>query len=173
MDLNNIYVKPTDLEGEYAYDRKFHRWVLDISEIKPMFQGSRSDVELTRKCASYSRVVYNYLWDKVVATCNRPFVEWLISCTDEGKSIIIDCLKEQAEADAESGINSLRLASKVDLSNGTEIGGDLGDYSVAPMVKQMLANAKVSCDGVNLYFNKSYNLGVSMNLPKDYEEYEY
>lgn len=170
--LQDIYVKPEDIEGELNYDKTFHRWVLDISEIKPMFQGSRSDAELTRKCGAYSRMLYNYLWDKVVSTRNKPFVEWLISCTEQGRNIMFEALKEQAEADAESGIASLRLASPVDLSNGSTINADLLDASIAPMAKEMLNNAYVDFGNAKIYFNKAYFLGVTLTS-KDYEEYEY
>lgn len=171
MGFEDIYVKPESLEGEYIYDSVNHRWVLDISEIKPMFPDARSDAELTRKCGSYSRVIYNYLWRKV-ATYNRSFVEWLVSCTDEGKRIILDALKEQAEADAESGLNSVRLASRVDLSNGTIIDGDLLDASIAPMAKEIIENAKVSLGAFDIYFTRMVNYGVRL-APVAYQKWEY
>ncbi len=171
MGFEDIYVKPESLEGEYAYDSTNHRWVLDISEIKPMFPDARSDEELTRKCASYSRLIYNYLWKKV-ATYNRSFVEWLISCTEEGKRSVLDALKEQAEADAESGVNSLRLASKVDLSNGNVIKEDLLDASIAPMAKEIIENAKVSVGSFDVYFTRMVNYGIRL-APVAYEKWEY
>lgn len=171
--FDEIYEKPQDIEGLARYDKNTHRWVLDISAMKPMFLTARSDEQLRRKAESYSRHIYSWLYKDVVTTQNRSFVEWLISCTKEGREAMLTALQEQAEADAESDINSLSLASPVDLSNGNVFDGEaLRSGSIAVYAKDALDDASVLIGGTRIYFNKRFDYGIRFGQ-SDYERYDY
>lgn len=172
MTLKDIYVKPEDIEGLANYDKKTHRWVLDISVVKAMNPDSQSDEELQRKCQRYSRLIYNWLYKRVACTQNKPLVEWLISCTEEGRDLMLEALQEEAQADAESGIASVSLSSKIDLSNGATIQADMLDASISPLCKEILDDASVHIGNGEIYFNKKFSYGIYLTS-KAYEEYDY
>lgn len=173
MNLEEIYVKPQDIKGLCRYDSKAHRWVLDISVLKPMFPDAMSDEELERKCYRYSRHVYEYLWNRIVPTYNKSLIEWLISCTEEGRDAMLSALKEQAEADSESGLDSLGMSSPVDLTNGTVIDPTLmKEASIAPYAKDALDDASVAMGKLRVWFNKRVCYGIRFDR-EAYERWAY
>lgn len=171
MFLDKVYVKPSDTLNAH-YDKNKHMWVLNASFLR-LLNPNLSDDELSRKAERYSRHIYAYLYRDVVATFNKRFVEWLISCTEQGKEIMLEALVEQAEADADSGIDSLSLSSPVDLTNGVSIDEKtLRNGSIAVFAKDTLNNAYVEVNGAKYYFNKGFRYNITFGA-KDYERYEY
>lgn len=171
--FESVYVKPADIEGLATYNKDLHMWVLDVSVLKSMMPNARSDEQLARKALSYSRHIYNWLYKNVVTTQNRSLVEFLISCTIEGRNAMLNALQEQAEADAESNINTLSISSPVDLATGNVIDEDLlRSASIALYAKDLLTDASVLVGNNRFYFNKRFDYGVRFN-ENSYTELEY
>ena len=159
--LNEVYVAPVSVEGQRVYDPVTHRWLLDGSVIKKLMP-ELSDDEISRKQQSYTNHVYRFLKHKV-AGYNWRFVEWLISCTTQGMSLMLEALRAQLEADSESNYDSIANVSPIDPNNNVTIDPKLiKEVRICPEAQDILLDGYVSVGPFQYYFNKRFYLGVSL-----------
>lgn len=159
--LNEVYVAPVSVQGQRVYDPTTHRWILDISILKNA-QPAWSDDEAKRKAVSYSNHIYRFLKHQVVGS-NWLFVEWLVSCTTQGMSLILEAMKAQMEADAESNYDSIANVSPIDpVSNVSIDENSIRNARVCPEAKDILMDGFVTIGPTQYYFNKRFYLGVSL-----------
>ena len=160
-----MYVKPVSVEGVCQYDPDTHRWLLDISAIKKAMP-ELSDEEAASKQESYSRHVYQWFQFMLVNTANWPFVEFVLSCTEQGKQDMLQALNAQMSADRTSNIDSLGEQSPIDVTSGAEINqASLMSASIATFAKMILRNASIDIGGAPLLLSKYYSFGIF--LPSD------
>lgn len=166
MTLERYYEKPTGMQGEYSYDRKAHMWLIAPEYIQSVTRCPFD--KAVRKSRSFSMHVYNLMYRRFTATSNRGLVEWLVNCTAEGRDMMIMCLKEQCEADAQSSIDSIAYQSPLSEKGKDYKPEDMALACVAPMVHDMLQNAIVC--GIRIYNGNDY--GVRLGADR-YERWDY
>lgn len=167
MNLSRIYQKPTSKVGEYTYDKGAHRWILApeyIQKVNPSLDYNTA----VRKSRAYSQHVYFLMWNEYVATWNKSLVEWLISCTEEGKEKMLEMLREQAEADYQSNIDDIAYQSPLSEKGKTFQIKDMIKACVAPTIHGMLDSMVIA----GFYINKAFDQGVRFNY-SSYERWDY
>ena len=167
LDLARYYKKPTDVEGKFHYDASRHRWEMApeyIQSVNPSLQYK----EALRKSRSYSSHIYEFLYDFIVATCNRQFAEWLINCTEDGQSAIFEALEEQCQADAQSSIDDIAYQAPLSEKGKDHDPMAMVKASVAPFAQKILDDFNV--DGI--YVCKKYDYGVRLGADR-YERWGY
>jgi hypothetical protein len=163
MELSSLYVKPTDEEGVCQYDSVSHRWLLDVASIKASFP-SLTDEEIAKKRKSYSLHVYSWYRKYCVASCNWPFAEWALACTEEGKRAILEALNAQMDADSESGLDSVGNQVPVDFVSGIVMDLDkLAQARVSQYSKDILENLTLSFGSSEIMPMKRYDLGIRLS----------
>ena len=95
------------------------------------------------------RTVYNYI-HAIGHSANRPFVDFLINRTEEGRKLIYEALLTQMEADLENGYNSLLNEPRIDLrSNQVIEEGAFVSSQVTVATRQILEEAPGTL-GINI-----------------------
>jgi len=165
MALSDIYVKPESGDsGEY--DPSSHRWLLAVSEIAKSFPAL-TDEERAKKQKAYSLHVYSWYRKYCVASCNWSFAEWALACTAEGKTAVLDALRAQMEADAESGLDGVGNQVTVDFVSGVVLDQDKVDNArISSYAKDVLENLTISLDGAEMMLFKRYDLGYRLPVSR-------
>lgn len=162
MELSDLYIKPTDSE-ESVYDYSSHRWLLNVQEIQKAFPSLTPEQALNKE-RSYSLHIYSWYKKYCVASCNWAFAEWALACTSEGKKAIIEALKAQMEADAESGLDSVGNQVSIDFVSGVVIDQDkIAQARVSQSSKDILENLTLILGSSEIMPMKRYDLGIRLS----------
>lgn len=80
-------------------------------------QNFVDDDTLKARIKKNSRVIYNFIKSRV-NQYNRPFVDVLLSRTEQGRSFLFEMLRTQFESDVDSGYNDLGNTPAINVANG-------------------------------------------------------
>ena len=131
-----------------------------------MAQITIDEDELKAKLKGYGAVDQEVANFMLVNTANWPFVEFVLSCTEQGKQDMLQALNAQMSADRTSNIDSLGEQSPIDVTSGAEINqASLMSASIATFAKMILRNASIDIGGAPLLLSKYYSFGIF--LPSD------
>ena len=151
-------------DEKMKFDQGLNMYVLKMSEVKEKLEDTvQDDGKLTRRITKNSRAVYNYI-HAMGHSANRPFVDFLINRTEEGRKLIYEALLTQMEADLENGYNSLLNEPRIDLrSNQVIEEGAFVSSQVTVATRQILEGAPGTL-GINILCQSQYPYQTKMYL---------
>lgn len=143
-------------DEKMRFDQDLSMYVLKIAEVKEKLEDTiQNDGKLERRITKNSRAVYGYI-HAMGHSANKPFVDFLINRTEEGRKLIYEALLTQMEADLENGYNSLLNEPRIDLrSNQVIEEGAFVSSQVTIATRQVLENAPSSV-GLNILCQSQY-----------------
>lgn len=129
------------------YDTTRHLYVLNVAYLKSEMGIDLEEREgsLTRakdKCYQISRTVYNYIYNHKLK--NKRLWEYYLAFDEDVRTVIQNCLEEQARYEWESNASMLEYQLGVNLLNGVKIDRDTlrGERRVAVATEDILRNYK-------------------------------
>lgn len=143
-------------DEKMRFDQDLNMYVLTRAEVKEKLEDTvQDDAKLDRRIVKNSRAVYNYI-HAVGHSANRPFVDFLINRTEEGRKLIYEALLTQMEADLENGYNSLLNEPRIDLRSNQVIDeGAFVSSQVTVATRQILEGAPGTL-GLNILCQSQY-----------------
>ena len=143
-------------DDKMRFDQDLNMYVLKIAEVKSKLEDTiQDDGKLTKRILKNSRAVYNYI-HATGHSANKPFVDFLINRTEEGRKLIYEALLTQMEADLENGYNSLLNEPRIDLrSNQVIEEGAFVSSQITIATRQVLESAPGTL-GINILYQAQY-----------------
>ena len=143
-------------DEKMRFDQELNMYVLTRAEVKEKLEDTiQDDAKLDRRIVKNSRAVYNYV-HAIGHSANKPFVDFLINRTEEGRKLIYEALLTQMEADLENGYNSLLNEPRIDLRSNQVIDeGAFVSSQVTIATRQILEEAPGTL-GFNILCQSQY-----------------
>lgn len=143
-------------DEKMRFDEDLNMYMLKIAEVKEKLEDTiQDDGKLAKRITKNSRAVYNYI-HAVGHSTNRPFVDFLINRTEEGRKLIYEALLTQMEADLENGYNSLLNEPRIDLRANQVIDeGAFVSSQITIATRQILEGAPGTL-GINILCQSQY-----------------
>ena len=143
-------------DEKMKFDQGLNMYVLRMSEVKEKLEDTvQDDGKLTKRITKNSRAVYNYI-HAMGHSANRPFVDFLINRTEEGRKLIYEALLTQMEADLENGYNSILNEPRIDLRSNQVIDeGAFVSSQITIATRQVLESAPGTL-GINILCQSQY-----------------
>ncbi len=151
-------------DEKMTFNQDLNMYVLKIAEVKDKLEDTiQDDGKLTKRITKNSRTVYNYI-HAIGHSANKPFVDFLINRTEEGRKLIYEALLTQMEADLENGYNSLLNEPRIDLRSNQVIDeGAFVSSQVTIATRQILEGAPGTL-GINILCQSQYPYGTRLYL---------
>ena len=151
-------------DEKMRFDQSLNMYVLKMAEVKEKLEDTiQDDGKLAKRITKNSRTVYNYI-HAVGHSANRPFVDFLINRTEEGRKLIYEALLTQMEADLENGYNSILNEPRIDLRANQAIDeGAFVSSQITIATRQILEGAPGTL-GINILCQSQYPYGTRLYL---------
>ena len=151
-------------DEKMRFDQSLNMYVLKMAEVKEKLEDTiQDDGKLAKRITKNSRAVYNYI-HATGHSANRPFVDFLINRTEEGRKLIYEALLTQMEADLENGYNSILNEPRIDLRANQVIDeGAFVSSQVTIATRQILEGAPGTL-GINILCQSQYPYGTRLYL---------
>ena len=151
-------------DEKMRFDQSLNMYVLKMAEVKEKLEDTiQDDGKLAKRITKNSRTVYNYI-HAVGHSANRPFVDFLINRTEEGRKLIYEALLTQMEADLENGYNSILNEPRIDLRANQVIDeGAFVSSQITIATRQILEGAPGTL-GINILCQSQYPYGTRLYL---------
>ena len=138
-------------EEMYVLTREFYLNNFDMN--------FKNDKVLERRLVKNSRKVYNYIYTRS-NSANRPVIDFILHKTQEGRDFLLKVLREQMEADSESGFNDLSMTPGINVMNGQVIEREkLVENQISVDTEQLIKNSAKFL-GINLVYAGVYGTGI-------------
>lgn len=161
-------IEPYDSDT-MIYDKNTHRYILTLTSIEKANGRYSNDGVATQRLLEMSNNVYLYIYSNA-SQSNRYYIEFIISCTKQGRDFIEQVLTEQLYADLESRQNDICKQTAIDFQSGRII-----DRQVIK-ANRICVNAEDTINsgicGINLMFQGTYNAYFKLGDLR-YETYKY
>ena len=151
-------------DDKMRFDQDLNMYVLKIAEVKSKLEDTiQDDGKLAKRILKNSRAVYNYI-HAMGHSANKPFVDFLINRTEEGRKLIYEALLTQMEADLENGYNSILNEPRIDLRSNQVIDeGAFVSSQITIATRQVLESAPGTL-GINILCQSQYPYQTKMYL---------
>lgn len=162
-------IQPYD-DNKLIYDKENHRYILNYQGVGDHVDAGQAYGTIEKQRAimnQISRTVYNFIYNTTNKK-NKDYVEFKLATESNLRNVIYEAMLSQLLADVESGANSVKTQTGVNIENGSVMDRTALMRNMISLETEMILTTG---DGVNNLFYTA-DRGFRMGDDK-YERWQY